>query len=993
MGENRIPLSGGNPVFDISIADKDANYSNLRIAIGADTSDGEIQSLGDVIKAVYVPAADENKSGIVNATNQIFSGNKTFLNSVYINQGSIISNGLTVDGNSIMETILPNFSNSYDLGNNTRKWRFFHTNGSIYYYTDSASTISNPKSFITFFNSDTLAPENNHPHMTYHNTGDGNGAFIFCPSVETKNIEDKSIGLYISKNGLYHYGKKVITLSSESGAVGNKGVPAYVDANGIIQQCSNSLDVDIGGNAASATQLLNPRTITVALNSTTPAAFNGTQNINIPVSGILPLANGGTGNSTGMAEYLKSQEITTDIITLNNIITPGFYHCLTDSTARVLNNCPTQYAFTLIVTKSAGYSQLLIEYQTGAHAVYQRNCYNNNWGNWYQIYIDGSTPMASATTEGIITTGTQTIEGNKTFLKNINAPSFTGDLIGNANTATTLSSTLTIAKGGTGATTALDAITALGGASIASLGKSIPLNADLDTYRTPGTYYSESANITASLNNHPPSTGSGFKMIVSIGYGTGRIWQFAFSNNTKLIYVRYISTGDWSDWETFAFASNLTYFIKRNSTTSAVGSASLPVYIASNGTVAVCTGSSIFSNLSWNGGTSSGPTLSVTVADYTRTSAAIPSAGESASGIITTGAQTISGAKTFKSTISGSISGNAATATTLQNARNLCVALDSTTAVTFNGGANVTNIPVSGVLSVANGGTGTSSLAQYSILVGNGTSAISQLGANSTGAVYKPSATSGPTMGPLPVSCGGTGMQTPAANGFLITNNLNNISVLGNTSTGTVYKTDSSSPPVIGTLPVSCGGTGMQTAANVFSVFSLSNGSNDALTISTTVVGQNRTVDIPAASSSQRGIVTTGAQTFTGVKTFNSTISGSISGNAATATKLSSAKNIALSGDVTGSVSFDGSSAVTITTTLKNSGVSANSYGPSSNVTLDLNTTSFTIPYITIDAQGRITTASNKTITTYDRIQSVTTIDPGANSSLTNGKIILVYEN
>jgi len=51
--------------------------------------------------------------------------------------------------------------------------------------------------------------------------------------------------------------------------------------------------------------------------------------------------------------------------------------------------------------------------------------------------------------------------------------------------------------------------------------------------------------------------------------------------------------------------------------------------------------------------------------------------------IRTTGNQTLGGTKTFSSTISGSISGNAATATTLQNARTI-------NGTSFNGSANIT---------------------------------------------------------------------------------------------------------------------------------------------------------------------------------------------------------------------------------------------------------------------------------------------------------------
>ena len=57
-------------------------------------------------------------------------------------------------------------------------------------------------------------------------------------------------------------------------------------------------------------------------------------------------------------------------------------------------------------------------------------------------------------------------------------------------------------------------------------------------------------------------------------------------------------------------------------------------------------------------------------------------------------------------TFSGSLSGNASTATKLATARSLKTKLDSTTAVTFDGSAAQDAIPVTGILPVANGGTG-----------------------------------------------------------------------------------------------------------------------------------------------------------------------------------------------------------------------------------------------------------------------------------------------
>jgi hypothetical protein len=78
----------------------------------------------------------------------------------------------------------------------------------------------------------------------------------------------------------------------------------------------------------------------------------------------------------------------------------------------------------------------------------------------------------------------------------------------------------------------------------------------------------------------------------------------------------------------------------------------------------------------------------------------------------------------------------------------------------------------------------------------------------------------------------------------------------------------------------------------------------------------------------------------------------SVSGNAGTATKLASAQNVALSGDVTGSAAFDGSTDVTITAALANSGVTAGSYGAAD-----------AIPVVTVDAKGRVTAVTNTAIT------------------------------
>lgn len=89
-------------------------------------------------------------------------------------------------------------------------------------------------------------------------------------------------------------------------------------------------------------------------------------------------------------------------------------------------------------------------------------------------------------------------------------------------------------------------------------------------------------------------------------------------------------------------------------------------------------------------------------------------------------------------------------------------------------------------------------------------------------------------------------------------------------------------------------------------------------------------------------------QVITGNKTFTGGINATITGNAATATALQTARTITLTTDASGSTSFDGSSNVTIPLTLSNSGVTAGTYGSSTQAGV-----------LSIDGKGRVTSASN----------------------------------
>lgn len=110
-------------------------------------------------------------------------------------------------------------------------------------------------------------------------------------------------------------------------------------------------------------------------------------------------------------------------------------------------------------------------------------------------------------------------------------------------------------------------------------------------------------------------------------------------------------------------------------------------------------------------------------------------------------------------------------------------------------------------------------------------------------------------------------------------------------------------------------------------------------------VGGSATSIIPIAGNGAF-VDTSTDQTIGGTKTFSSTITGSVSGNAGTATTLATGRTIAITGDLSyTSPSFNGSTNVTATGTLANSGVTAGTYTK-----------------ITVDAKGRATVGATASL-------------------------------
>lgn len=148
----------------------------------------------------------------------------------------------------------------------------------------------------------------------------------------------------------------------------------------------------------------------------------------------------------------------------------------------------------------------------------------------------------------------------------------------------------------------------------------------------------------------------------------------------------------------------------------------------------------------------------------------------------------------------------------------------------------------------------------------------------------------------------------------------------------------------------------------------------DGVTINTVDPKTQKTIRMPNASETTRGMVKLGtadpkAATDTASKGSSTAVSREdhthpkqtdISGNAETATKFKDTQKVELTGDVTGSATSTGG--WSLETTLKSSGVTAGSYGPTADAT-PKHGEEFVIPQITVDAKGRVTSATTRKIT------------------------------
>ncbi len=156
---------------------------------------------------------------------------------------------------------------------------------------------------------------------------------------------------------------------------------------------------------------------------------------------------------------------------------------------------------------------------------------------------------------------------------------------------------------------------------------------------------------------------------------------------------------------------------------------------------------------------------------------------------------------------------------------------------------------------------------------------------------------------------------------------------------GSVTSWETLTNPNNGTLTMSTSGTGISGSAT----FTADQAGNSTFTV---------TLNSSASNVVNTVVLRDGSGNFSGNVITANSFSGPLSGNASTASALATARTISSTGDVAWSTSFDGSGNATGTATLANTGVSATTYGSATQVAT-----------FTVDAKGRITTASSVNIT------------------------------
>jgi hypothetical protein len=810
------------------------------------------------------------------------------------------------------------------------------------------------------------------------NSGDGDKTFQF---VDVDNSFRANINLDVTSGNVYKIGGTEVLSSTTlgSGVVNSSltsvGTLGQLNVSGIVT--APSFDGDLSGNATTANRLTTSRVIGLGGDLSGSANFDGSSNITISATiqpNSVALGNDTVGNYVATIADSGS----TDIVVNNSgtetaAITLGL--TATGVTASSYGSATQIPTFTVDsrgrLTAANSFPvgvALTVSGDTGTETI---NFLNET------LTITGGTNLTSSAASDTVTINLDdyiSLTGvNATGV--ITATSFDGDLTGNADTATVLETSRTFEITGDIIASPIS-FNGSGNVSFAATIQPNSVGLGTDTFGDYVATIADSGNSDIVVNNSGTETAA-----VTLGLTTTGVTAGTYGSTSQIP----------------------TFTVDSRGRLTAIGVSDIQTGTGVSLTVSGDSGTEIIDlgteTLTISGGTNltssaASDTVTINLDDY------ISLTGVNATGVIT----------------ATSFDGNANTATALQTGRTITLDGDVSGSATFDGTSNIT------ITSTVADDSHDHTIANIDGLQGEIDAKLDAIDYNASDILTKL----------LTVDGSGSNLDADLLDGIDSTSFLR--SDTNDTATGQITFSNSIVPSVGNNTssginwPANPGGGSGDQASIRYYITSGENttleirNNNDAADIINLVagsvnVGGNRILTTSDEGSGngldadtldgQEGSYYRNASNINAGTIDDAylpaTISSNITGNAATATRLVTARSISLGGDLSGSTSFNGSSNVTISATIQPNSVAlgndttgnyvativdagngnitvTNSGTESAAVTLDLTNTTVTsgsygsstqVPTFTVDSKGRLTAAGSVAVSTPTAILTV----------------------